>query len=263
MVPSVNSVHEGFITLGISPNRPMKALILAGGFGKRLRPLTESVPKPLLEVSGKPIMAWQFEWLKSHGIDEAIVCAGYLKEKIVSEIGSGSKYQMKVGYVIEEEPLGKGGAIKNAEHFLRNEDKFLVINGDVLTNIDPERLLGKVGKSATGCIAVIPLPSPYGVVKYDRRTMLAKEFLEKPRIMEYWINAGVYAFTPEIFDWLPQKGEIEDQTFPQLAGEGKLAVVDFADAFWTSVDSYKDLEEASKVFSNGFANVHSSTASTV
>ncbi|MEM3671026.1 MAG: NDP-sugar synthase [Thermoprotei archaeon] len=225
----------------------MKALILAGGFGKRLRPLTEDTPKPLLRVSGKPIMAWQFEWLKAHGINEIVVCAGYLKEKIVSEVGSGTKYQVKVGYVIEEEPLGKGGAIKNAEQFLRNESKFLVLNGDVLTNIDPEPLLKALKGNTVGCMAVVPLPSPYGIVKYDKNTLNAKEFLEKPKLTDYWINAGVYAFTPEIFSWLPEKGEIEEYTFPRLAERKMLAVREYADAFWTSVDSHKDLEEASKI----------------
>jgi mannose-1-phosphate guanylyltransferase len=224
----------------------MKALILAGGYGKRLRPYTDNTPKPLLEVSSKPIMIWQFEWLKSHGIDEIVVCAGYLKEKLIEKVGNGSRFGVKVGYAIEEEPLGKGGAIKNSEHLLRNEDKFLVINGDVITNIDPKPMLAQLDKGFLGCIAVTQLPSPYGIVKYDVSTKHVQEFLEKPKLRDYWINAGIYAFTSKIFDYLPDKGEIEETTFPKLARKRLLAVSEYPDALWVSVDSHKDLEEAAK-----------------
>lgn len=224
----------------------MKALILAGGFGKRLRPYTESIPKPLLEVAGKPIMIWQFEWLRKYGIDEIIVCAGYLKEKIIEKVGNGSRFSIKVGYVIEEEPLGKGGAIKNAEHLLKSEDSFLVVNGDILTDINPKRLFESLGNNTIGSIAVTPLPSPYGIVEYQKDDLVVTAFREKPKLKDYWINAGVYAFTREIFDYLPEKGEVEEWTFPKLASLGALIAVEYPDALWISVDSHKDLEEAAK-----------------
>ncbi|MEM4343432.1 MAG: nucleotidyltransferase family protein, partial [Candidatus Caldarchaeum sp.] len=97
----------------------MKAVLLAGGYGKRLKPLTETTPKPLLEVSGKPILVWQIEWLKKLGVREFIVCAGYLREKIIEALGSGGRLGVKVGYSVEDEPLGTGGALKNAEHLLK------------------------------------------------------------------------------------------------------------------------------------------------
>jgi mannose-1-phosphate guanylyltransferase len=232
----------------------MKALILAGGFGKRLRPYTESIPKPLLEVAGKPIMIWQFEWLRKYGIDEVIVCAGYLKEKIIEKVGNGSRYSIKAGYVIEEEPLGKGGAIKNAEHLLKSEDSFLVVNGDVLTDINPKRLFESLGGDTIGSIAVTPLPSPYGIVEYRKDDFVVTAFREKPKLKDYWINAGVYAFTRDIFDYLPERGEVEERTFPQLANRGALVAVEYPDALWISVDSHKDLEEAAKAISRPHAN---------
>jgi len=93
----------------------MKAVILAGGLGKRLRPLTNEVPKPLLKVSGKPIIVWQIEWLKEYGADEIVVCAYYLKEMIKECLADGGKPGLSVRYSFEDEPLGTGGAIKNAK----------------------------------------------------------------------------------------------------------------------------------------------------
>lgn len=224
----------------------VKALILAGGYGKRLRPYTDTTPKPMLEIGGKPIMVWQFEWLRAHGFDEIVVCAGYLKEKIIEKIGNGSRFGVRVGYVVEEEPLGKGGAIKNAEHLLRNEHKFLVVNGDIITNLDPSPMLAKLDEGYVGSIAVTPLPSPYGIVVYDRGGVVT-EFREKPKLKEYWINAGVYAFTPKIFEFLPEKGEIEEHTFPLLAKNRLLAAQQYPEILWFSVDSHKDLEEGSRL----------------
>ncbi len=223
----------------------MKALILAGGYGKRLRPYTEEKPKPLIEVAGKPILGWQLEWLKSLGIDTVVLAVGYLKDKVIEEIGSGRKYGVRVVYVVEEEPLGTGGAIKNAEAALMGEEKFLVMNGDILTNMNALRLCDELGE-AIASIALVPLPSPYGIVVTDENSYVI-EFREKPFIKDYWINAGVYCFKPEIFKYLPMSGDIEKTTFPLLAKERKLKAVKFSDVFWKSVDTYKDIEEADRL----------------
>ncbi|MCD6236283.1 MAG: nucleotidyltransferase family protein [Thaumarchaeota archaeon] len=225
----------------------MKAVILAGGYGKRLKPLTETTPKPLLPIAGKGIIEWQIKWLKHYGVDEVIICAGYLKEKIIERVGNGSRYGVKVGYVVEEEPLGTGGALKNAEHILKKEDSFLVLNGDVLTDFNPLALIDDLEDGYVGAMALVHLPSPFGIVHFDQKTMKIKSFTEKPRISEYWINAGVYAFKPEIFDYLPESGDIERTAFPKLAEEGKLKAHLFESCIWMSIDSHKDLEEASKI----------------
>jgi NDP-sugar pyrophosphorylase family protein len=225
----------------------MKAVILAGGYGKRLRPLTDTVPKALLQIAGKAIVERQIEWLRSHGVNEIIMCVGYLKEKIIESISSGQRLNVKVGYVVEDEPLGTAGALKNAEHLLRSERAFLVINGDVLTDIDPISLT-EVLDNYVGAVAVVPLPSPYGIVKYDMDEYRIIEFKEKPIIEEYWINAGVYAFSSEVFKYLPLKGELEFTTFPQLSSKGLLRAVPFKGRYWKSIDSQKDLEEADAYF---------------
>ena len=225
----------------------MKAVILAGGYGKRLRPLTETLPKPLLPVGDKGIIEWQIAWLRSYGVDEIIVCAGYLKEKIIERLGNGSRYGVKIGYAVEEDPLGTGGALKNAEPFLRREDKFLMLNGDVLTDLNPLELLKDLDEKYIGSIALVHLPSPFGVINFDPETGRIKSFVEKPRISEYWINAGVYALRSEIFDYLPEKGDIEKTAFPKLAEKGLLKAHPFDSCIWMSIDSHKDLEEASRI----------------
>lgn len=221
-------------------------VILAGGYGKRLKPYTETMPKPLLQVANRPILEWQLRWLRHYGFNEVLICAGYLKERLVEEVGSGARYGVRVGYVMEDEPLGTGGALKNAEHILSSEKEFIVVNGDILTDLNPAQLLEVLGEKDVGAIALTPLPSPYGVIKFDYETFKILSFIEKPRIKEYWINAGVYAFRREVFEYLPEKGDIERTALPRLAEEGRLRAALFEENFWMSIDSHKDLEEASK-----------------
>lgn len=225
----------------------MKAVILAGGLGKRLRPLTEDKPKPLIEISDKPILLWQIEWLKRYGVREFILLVGYKKEKIIEAIGSGSRYDVKVSYVVEDEPLGTGGAIRNAEPLLRNEEYFVAVNGDIVTNLDVNRLLREFlqDQRAVAGIAVVPLKSPYGVIEIDENGYV-KRFVEKPSLEEFRINAGVYVMRNSIFDYLPEKGDIEKTTFPRLAEERRLRAVYFRDVYWRSIDTHKDIEEASQ-----------------
>ena len=134
----------------------MKSVILAGGFGKRLKPLTDTIPKSLIDVDGKPILVRQIEWLRKHDIGEIILCIGYLKEKIVKYLGNGKQFGVTIAYVVEEEPLGTGGALLNAKHHLIKEDRFIVLNGDVLTTLNPEELIKKIGANY-GILSLVPL----------------------------------------------------------------------------------------------------------
>jgi len=226
----------------------MKAVILAGGFGKRLRPLTDNRPKPLIEVDGVPILFLQMEWLKKFGINEMVLCIGYRKEVIMNLIGDGSNFGIKVEYAIEEEPLGTAGALKNAEALLRDETSFLVLNGDIITDIDPTPLYQKIANGVWSSISVVPLRSPFGIVEIEDD--LVKGFVEKPIMLEYSINAGIYCFSKEIFKRLPHKGSIETETFPTLAEEGKLVAVRYPKSAWISIDSHKDIEKAAVEFSD-------------
>ncbi len=225
----------------------MMAVILAGGFGKRLRPYTEEIPKPLVSVAEKPILEWQIEWLKRYGFNEFVLLVGYRKERIIEHIGSGSRLNVKVTYVVEDEPLGTGGAIKNAEHILSKTDRFLVLNGDILTNLNPMLLFKQLDEhpELAASIATIPLPSPYGVLEISEDYKVVG-FIEKPRIEDYWINAGVYAMTPQALKYFPETGDLERTAFPAMAKDGVLGAVKYTEIFWKAVDTYKDLEEATK-----------------
>lgn len=220
----------------------MKAVILAGGYGKRLRPLTDQMPKPMIEVLGLPIIEWQVKWLSSYGIKEFVICVGYLKEHIINHIGSGSRLGVKVGYAVEEEPLGTGGALKNAEGLLSGQKEFFMVNGDILTNLDPNKLRDGGG---THALALVPLRSPFGVVEVDKDSKVLG-FVEKPKITDRWINAGVYHFASDVFSYLPENGNIEVTALPALAKEGRLKGTRYEDIFWRSIDSHKDIEEAAR-----------------
>jgi mannose-1-phosphate guanylyltransferase len=219
----------------------MKAVILAGGFGKRLKPLTDERPKPMIEVLNIPIIEWQVKWLEKFGVKEFVMCVGYMRDQILGHIGDGSRFGVKVEYSVEEEPLGTGGALRNARDLLSGHDSFFMLNGDVLTELDPTRL--QVSGSHT--IALVSLRSPFGVVELDTDSKV-RGFVEKPEIPDKWINAGVYHFTQEVFRHLPENGNIEVTALPALAKEGKLQAVKYRNVFWRSIDSHKDIEEAAK-----------------
>jgi NDP-sugar pyrophosphorylase family protein len=222
----------------------MKAVILAGGLGKRLRPLTDERPKPMIEVLNQPIIEWQVKWFKKFGIDEFVICVGYLKEHIIDYIGSGSKFGVKVGYAVEEEPLGTGGALKNAQSLLGGTENegFFMVNGDILTDLNPNTLRDGITSSA---IAVVPLRSPYGVIELDESSIITG-FVEKPQIKDRWINAGVYYFGSEIFNYLPDSGNLEVTALPVMIKDRKVKAMRYEKSFWRSIDSHKDIEEASR-----------------
>jgi len=223
----------------------MQAVVLAGGFGKQLAPLTSEVPKPLLPVGGRPILVRQIEWLRRFGVTDVVLAVGYLRHKVFEALGDGRGFGVRIFYSVEEEPLGTAGAIRNAEPFMR-DDVFIVLNGDVLTNLDLNRLVEALG-DADGAIALVPLRSPYGIVEFDRDGRITR-FREKPLLEGFYINAGVYAFRREVLKFLPERGNIEETAFPMLAGRGRLRGVAYRDVFWRSIDSVKDLEEVDKFF---------------
>jgi mannose-1-phosphate guanylyltransferase len=229
----------------------MQAVILAGGFGKRLAPLTSEVPKPLLPVGGRPILVRQIEWLRGFGVADVVLAVGYLKHKIFEALGDGRRLGVRIFYSVEEEPLGTGGAIKNAEPFI-TEDVFVVLNGDVLTNLSLDKLVEALG-DADGAIALVPLRSPYGIVEYDEDGYIT-HFREKPLLEGFYINAGVYALRRRVLAELPDRGNIEETLFPRLAQRRRLKAVVYRDVFWKSVDSLKDLEEVDRFF--GVNNEH-------
>ena len=223
----------------------VKAAILAGGYGKRLKPLTETTPKPLLRVAGKPIIVWQINWLRRYGIKNIVILAGYKGELLEKKLGDGSKYDVNLEHSFEKTPLGTAGAIHNARKLLQETDYFYVINGDVITNLDPTKLKTNMDKKTMGVLAAVPLPSPYGILSINEQDRI-KGFIEKPMIKNVWISAGVYYLRKQILYQLPAKGDIERTTFPELGEQGKLKAHKYTNIYWRSIDNHKDLEETDK-----------------
>lgn len=219
----------------------MKAVILAGGYGKRLMPLTATLPKPLVEVAGKPIIEWQILWLKGLGINSFVLLVGHLKNKLIEHMEKrAAELGVRVEYSEEPEPMGTAGALKNAKRLLSEEKEFMMLNGDNITNIhlDPLHINGSIAS-----IALVPLRSTYGIVKTEGEKVIS--FDEKPLIKDYWMNAGVYMMSHEVFRYLPEKGNLENTTFTELTKEGRLSAVKFPEAYFKGVDSIKDIDEVS------------------
>ncbi|MCH8921384.1 MAG: nucleotidyltransferase family protein [Chloroflexi bacterium] len=221
----------------------MYALIVAGGEGERLRPLTDERPKPMIEVAGKPILEHQIRWLAGQGISDVVLLCGYKAEVIQDHFRDGSRFGLRIQYSLEDEPLGRGGALKLGSRLLPpDEDATLALNGDILTNQPLTPLLRyHRRKNATATVMLTRLRSAYGVARRDRAGHIVA-FEEKP-LLPHWINAGLYVLTPEFFRRLPERGDHETTTFPELAAEGKLFGYR-SRAYWRTVDTFKDLTEA-------------------
>lgn len=220
------------------------AIILAGGKGERLRPFTNDRPKPMVEISGKPILAYQLDQLKKAGIEEVVFACSYQREVLQKHLDSGSKYGIKALFSIEETPLGRGGGIKKAMQMLSSDWKdVVVINGDNLWKLDLEGLIKKHDeKNAIATIVVVPLRSPYGIVEFNEKDEILG-FKEKP-LLPHWVNAGIYIFSKDIEQLLPDEGDHEIETFPKLPID-RFLVFKSTD-YWRGVDTVKDLTEAEK-----------------
>lgn len=212
----------------------MKAIILAGGRGKRLRPITDYVPKPLIPIKNIPIIEWQIKYLKKFGISEVIICSGYKTEMIENYL-SNKKLGIKITFSVENTPLGTGGAIKKAGKKI-NEKSFIVINGDIITNIDLKKLLKKENS-----IAAIQLKTKFGILQITDDKII--KFDEKKEIENLWMNAGIYHLKKNTLKDLPNKGDIEKTLFPNYAKKEKLFTLKFRNTKWYSIDSFKDMEE--------------------
>ncbi len=224
----------------------MHAIILAGGLGLRLRPLTADRPKPMVEVLGKPILQYQIEWLRKNKIRDIVIACGYRYEKIMEYFGNGENFDVRIKYSIEEKKLGTGGGIKQALKFVDDDDPDVIAtNGDIILDIDIRPMIEFHKKSNfMATIMLVPFRSPYGIVEVDDATNAIRGFVEKPEL-PYWINGGVYIMNKEIIEVLPDAGDIENTAFPQLAKEGKLGGYK-ARGYWRAIDTVKDLNEAEK-----------------
>lgn len=202
----------------------MQALILAGGEGTRLRPLTYTVPKPVLPLAGRPHIAYVIDWLVRHGVDDVIISCGFLADgmrETLAELEPG----VEIRYAEEPDARGTAGAIRFAEEMLA--DRFLVLNGDILCDLDLTALIEQhTGTGAEATIALYPVPDPtgYGLI-HRQDDGEVTEFLEKPepdQIDTDEINAGAYLLERSVLDLIPPDTavSIEREVFPQMVGKG-------------------------------------------
>jgi len=218
----------------------VQALILAGGEGTRLRPLTSRVPKPVVSLVDQPFISFMFEWLRRHGVDEIVLSCGFQAGAVQASLGDGRNYGVRLRYIEEPEPLGTGGALKYAEDLL--EQRFFMLNGDVLTDIDLTAQLAqheRTGARATLALVSVQDPSAYGLVR--RRVDLSiTDFIEKPspdlQLDTTLVNAGAYILERDVLADMPPAGSsfsIERQVFPRLVGNGLYGYE--ANGYWLDI----------------------------
>jgi mannose-1-phosphate guanylyltransferase len=216
----------------------VQAVILVGGEGTRLRPLTSTVPKPVVPLVDRPLMGYMLEWLKVHGVDDVVMLMGYLATALRNVLGEGEAYGMRIRYVEEPEPRGTGGALKFAEPLL--DDRFLMLNGDVLSDMDLSQQIEQHERTgARGTLALVPVddPSAYGLVRLNEDRSV-REFVEKPSpdaIDTNLISAGAYVLEKEVVDLIePDRNvSIEREIWPQLVADGLFAFPH--DAYWVDI----------------------------
>ena len=224
-------------------------MILCGGMGKRLRPVTETVPKPLIEINDNyTILDKQLFDFKNAGVDEVYLLTGFLHEKIEERYGD-EYHGVKIHYVIEDEPLGTLNAIRLGMEAISGDKQCIIRNGDIVSDVNIKAMIEYGVKSSLPVIMfVTQMQSPYGIVEMNGDRLVS--FREKPVLEDYYINGGIY-FTKSKIDFGEFKtGDIEKIYFPTIAKENKLGYFKENGIYWVAVDTYKDLEAVKKEYKN-------------
>jgi mannose-1-phosphate guanylyltransferase len=216
----------------------MQALILAGGEGTRLRPLTSTVPKPVVPLVDRPFIVFMLEWLRSHGVDDVVMSCGHMAAGVRNVLGDGSQLGIRLRFVEEPRPLGTGGAVKFAEELL--DERFLMLNGDVLSDMDLTAQIAQHERAGRGSRSRssawrTPRPTAWCARAPDGAV---EEFVEKPsadRIDVNTISAGAYVIEREVLGMLTagEPASIERDVFPRLVGEGLYGCTH--DGYWLDI----------------------------
>jgi len=216
---------ELLLTKAFGDNKPSKAIILAGGKGLRMKPMTNFIPKPMLRIQDKPILEHNIDLLKKHGIKDVIISIGYKGEHIKEYFGDGSQFGVNISYVEEDEPMGTAGPLNMLKDKIN--DTFILMNGDELKEIDLEDMFmfhRKNKSSATIALTTVEDPSSYGVAVMNGNKVMT--FVEKPskeRAPSKLISAGLYILEPEVLKMIPDGySMVENDVFPKLATNDKL-----------------------------------------
>ena len=214
-----------------------KAVILVGGEGTRLRPLTYEIPKAMVPVLNRPFLEHTLAYLKNYEVKDIILALGYLPESVQSYFGDGSGSGVRLTYVVEDDPLGTGGAVKNVEQHL--DSTFVVLNGDIFTDIDIADMLAfhrSKGAKVTIALTWVDDPCPFGAVETDSEGRVER-FVEKPspdRVTTHWINAGIYIIEPEVLEHVPPNTHymFERGLFPLLLELGEPVYGYSSSGYW-------------------------------
>lgn len=233
----------------------MKAMIVAGGRGERLRPLTDKIPKPMIEISEKPILLHIIELLKENGISEIIITLCYLPDVITSFFGNGEKFGVSIKYLFEDPdfPLGTAGAINSAKEFI--DGAFIVTYADILRELDVKKMIDFHNKQKP--FATINVYKRQGkdtksmvILDSDNKVV---EFIERPEVViedEIWVNGSFYIFEPEIFDYIEKnkKSDFGSEIFPNLIKSQKTVLAFPTDGYFVDIGNMEKLEYARKTF---------------
>ncbi len=207
-------------------NTSLKAVILVGGEGTRLRPLTHNIPKPMMPVLNRPFLEHALAHLRRYEVRDVVLAGGYLFEVVESYFGAGSSLGLRLTYAVEDRPLGTAGAVKNVQHHL--DTTFAVLNGDIFSHLDIADMLAfhrHNRAKATIALSWVSDASAYGVVETDSNGRV-RRFIEKPspdRVTSHWINAGLYILEPEVLGHVPANSfyTFEKGLFPLLIERGE------------------------------------------
>lgn len=226
------------------------AILLVGGFGTRLMPLTKNTPKPMLTVAGVPVTEHQLAMAKAAGITEIVLATSYLSEVFIPYFGDGSKWGMKIKYAVEKEPLGTGGAIRNAAKLLDSNESVVILNGDVLSSHNlAEQIRQHEAHDADVTLHLTEVEDAraFGCVPTDSdgRVSAFLEKMENPVTNQ--INAGCYVFNPRVISTIPLDTvvSVERETFPQLVASGAKVFGYIENAYWLDIGTPRALLKAS------------------
>jgi mannose-1-phosphate guanylyltransferase len=231
----------------------MQAIVLVGGEGRRLRPLTDTRPKPMMSLVDRPFVEHQIDLLRRHGVSDVVFSCGYRPDALEAHFGDGARVGVRIRYVVDPEPLGTAGAVANARDLLAG-DEVLVLNGDILTDLDLSAAVAAHRRTGgDGSIVLTPVtdPSAYGLVRIDDTTRAVRAFVEKPSPDQlipgepFRINAGTYVLGPAAIDMIPtgRACSIEREIFPALAADGRLFGHP-SDAYWRDIGTHASYLEA-------------------
>ena len=221
------------------------AVVLAGGPGNRLKPLTNAFPKGMVEIYNKPLLQWIIEWLRNNDVREIILGVAYLKEKIIDYFGDGTKFDVNIRYSVHTVDGGTGEGFRIAINRYVDRDVFFAMNGDQITDLNLKNLATfHMNYNPVATMAVTNLRCPYGHVEIDREHDVAG-FMEKPICLHMSCSTGIYVFNREILHYLPERGDVENTAFLTLAKSHRLKAYPF-DGFFVTVNTHKDLIEVER-----------------